>query len=346
MKNFLLILATCALLLLLLVMVPSGEDEKSGDSPSRTAIPISIYQVKSQAFWDEALALGTLRAWESVDITASVPQIVTTISFEDGQVVKKGDVLATLKQAAEQASLKEQQAALIDAQREVRRLENLARQNQVAQTDLDKSRTLATITRHKIEIIEARIADRTIVAPFSGVLGLRRVSEGALVTPGQRLTTLDDLARMRLDFSVPATQLSFLVIGQSIQAVAPAFNEVFEGKISAVDSRIDPVSRSVIARATLENPGMKLPPGLLMEVTVRGPVRQVIVVPEESLESRARDQFLWVVEGEVAHRVEVSIGGRRPGWVEIVAGLNVGDVVVRDGVGLLRGDSPAITVVE
>jgi membrane fusion protein (multidrug efflux system) len=344
MKVFLLFLAACALLVLLLM--PTRESEQSSDKSSRAAVPVTIYQVKPLDFWDEALALGTLRAWESVDITASVSQIVTSISFEDGQVVKKGDVLATLKQAAEQASLKEQQAALTDAQREVRRLENLARQNQVAQTDLDKSRTLATVTRHKIEQIEARLADRTIVAPFSGVLGLRLVSEGALVTPGQRLTTLDDLARMRLDFSVPATQLGFLVIGQSIQAVSPAFDEIFEGKISAVDSRIDPVSRSVIARATVENPEMKLPPGLLMEVTVKGPVRQVIVVPEESLESRARDHFLWVVEGEVAHRIRVSIGGRRPGWVEIVTGLNAGDVVVRDGVGVLRGDSPAVTVVE
>jgi membrane fusion protein (multidrug efflux system) len=344
MKYFLLFLAACALLVVLLM--PTREDGQSSDSSSRAAVPVTIYQVKPQGFWDEALALGTLRAWESVDITTSVSQIVTAISFEDGQVVKKGDVLATLKQTAEQASLKEQQAALTDALREVQRLENLARQNQVAQTDLDKSRTLATVTRHRIEEIEARLADRTIVAPFSGVLGLRLVSEGALVTPGQRLTTLDDLARMRLDFSVPATQLNFLVIGQSIQAVAPAFDQVFEGVISAIDSRIDPVSRSVIARATVENPEMKLPPGLLMEVTVKGSVRQVIVVPEESLESRARDHFLWVVEGEVAHRIKVSIGGRRPGWVEIVTGLNAGDVVVRDGVGVLRGDSPAVTVVE
>ena len=344
MKYFLLFLAACALLVVLLM--PTLEDGQYSDSSSRAAVPVTIYQVKPQDFWDEALALGTLRAWESVDITTSVSQIVTTISFEDGQVVKKGDVLATLKQAAEQASLKEQQAALTDALREVQRLENLARQNQVAQTDLDKSRTLATVTRHRIEEIEARLADRTIVAPFSGVLGLRLVSEGALVTPGQRLTTLDDLARMRLDFSVAATQLNFLVIGQSIQAVAPAFDQVFEGVISAIDSRIDPVSRSVIARATVENPEMKLPPGLLMEVTIKGPVRQVFVVPEESLESRARDHFLWVVEGEVAHRIKVSIGGRRPGWVEIVTGLNAGDVVVRDGVGVLRGDSPAVTVVE
>ncbi|MEH6583052.1 MAG: efflux RND transporter periplasmic adaptor subunit [Halioglobus sp.] len=346
MRNVLLVLGACiALAAGLWFSIQDGKSTQS-DPTTRDAVPVSSYTVNLQAFQSEASALGTLQAWESIDVSASVSQIVTRISFEDGQHVKKGDVLAMLKQDAEQASLREQQAALADAQREVKRLENLARKNQVAQTDLDKSRTLATITRHKIEEIEARIADRTIIAPFSGVLGLRRVSTGALVTPGQRLTTLDDLSRMRLEFSVPATLLGFLTLGQVVESRAPAFEQSFQGTITAIDSRIDPVSRSILARATLENPELKLRPGLLMEVTVKGAQRQVFLVPEESLVSRSRDHFLWRIDGNVAHRVQVNIGGRRPGWVEITAGLTPGDVVVRDGVGRLQGEAPEITVVE
>jgi membrane fusion protein, multidrug efflux system len=321
--------------------VPVGRD-----NPRAVAVPVSAYTATLQSFQDETSALGTLKAWESVDISASVSQIVTAITFEDGQHVTRGTVLATLKQGAEQASLREQQAALLDARREVQRLENLARQNQVAQNELDKSRTAATIIQYRIEEIEARLTDHTITAPFSGMLGLRLVSEGALVSPGQRLTTLDDLSRMRLDFSVPATRLGSLALGQSVSAKSPAFSRSFSGEITAIDSRIDPVSRAVLVRATLQNPDMLLRPGLLMEVVVKSGARQALLVPEESLQSRSSQHFLWLIEDDTARRIKVEIGGRQPGWVEIRAGLETGSVIVRDGVHVLRGDKPAVNVVE
>ena len=313
---------------------------------SRPAVPVTVIRVEAQDFQDEVSALGTLQAWESVDISASVSQIVTVISFEDGQQVQKGDVLALLKQGAEQASLRELQASLQDARREVRRLENLASKNQIAQTELDKARTQEEITNHQIEEVEARIADRSIVAPFSGVLGLRQISEGALVTPGQRLTTLDDITRMRLAFNVPATLLGFLQVGQQVHARAPAFEQTFVGTISALDSRIDPVARAIGARAVLENPQFALRPGLLMEVTIKAPRRQALLVPEESLESRALAQYVWKIEGDSARRSLVTVGARVPGWVEILQGLQEGDEVVRDGLGHLRGERVPVTRVE
>jgi membrane fusion protein (multidrug efflux system) len=302
--------------------------------------------VQAQEFADQVTALGTLRAWESVDISASIAQKITGIYFDDGQQVTRGDVLATLKQDEEQATLRELQASLVDARREVRRLENLAKKNQVAQTELDKARTLEEVTGHRIEEVQARLADHTIVAPFSGVLGLRQVSEGALVVPGQRLTTLDDISRMRLEFSVPATRLKFLEPGGQVRATTPSFNEEFAGVITAIDSRIDPVARSIIARAELDNPRQLLRPGLLMEVTLVGAPRRTLLVPEESLQSRGSQHYLWKLEGDLARRIAVEIGGRAPGWVEIARGLQAGDQVVRDGVGMLSGEAAAVFVVE
>jgi membrane fusion protein (multidrug efflux system) len=345
MKYLLWGLAACAIVAMVLWKLVMDEAPAGGDGGRRDAVPVSAYTATLRSFQDETSALGTLKAWESVDISASVSQIVTSINFEDGQHVTRGDVLATLKQGAEQAILREQQAALLDAKREVRRLENLARQNQVAQTELDKSRTQATILQYKIEEIEARLKDHTITAPFSGVLGLRLVSEGALVSPGQRLTTLDDLSRMRLDFSVPATRLGSLALGQSVSAKSPAFARTFAGEIAAIDSRVDTVSRAVLVRATLENPDMLLRPGLLMEVVVKSEPRQALLVPEESLQSRASEHFLWLIEDATARRITVEIAGRQPGWVEVRAGLDSGSVIVRDGVHMLRGDKPAVNVV-
>ncbi len=314
---------------------------------ARPPVPVTVYTVAAQPFHEEVQALGTLRAWESVDITASVSQIIESLQFADGEQVQKGAVLAVLRQDAEQASRRELQATLADAEREVRRLENLARQNQVAQNELDRARTLASVTRHRIEEVEARIADRTIVAPFAGTLGLRLVSEGALVTAGQRLTTLDDLSRLRLDFTVPESRLGFLRVGQTVTAHTPAFEGSYTGTVTALDSRVDPVARSITARAELLNPGQRLRPGMLLEVVIRGPERQALLVPEESLESRATRHFVWRLDATTgqAQRRAVTIGGRRPGWVEIVGGLEPGDRVVRDGVGRLSGDSAEVRLV-
>lgn len=312
----------------------------------RPPVAVSVVTVQVREFADEVPALGTLRAWESVDISASVAQKVTALYFDDGQQVAKGDVLATLKQGEEQATLRELLASLVDARREVRRLENLAKKNQVAQTELDKARTLQQIIGHRIEEVEARIADRTIVAPFSGVLGLRQISTGALVVPGQRLTTLDDVSRMRLEFSVPATQLTSLAMGGEVRARAAALDQVFIGVITAIDSRIDPVARSVVARAELDNSLQLLRPGLLMEVTLVGASRRTLLVPEESLQSRASQHYLWKLDADTAQRIPVQIGSRAPGWVEITGGLQAGDQVVHDGVGMLSGDEATVIVVE
>ena len=313
---------------------------------ARPPVPVTVESVQVQAFADQVSALGTLRAWESVDISATIAQKITELHFDDGQRVAQGDVLALLKQDGEQAMLQELQASQQDARREVGRLENLAKKNQVAQNELDKARTLVAVTGHRIEEVQARISDRTIIAPFSGVLGLRQVSEGALVTPGQRLTTLDDLSQLRLEFNVPAIQLGLLKPGQAVAARTPALDRVFEGEITAIDSRVDPVSRSITARARLDNPDGLLRPGLLMEVVLTGNARQALLVPEESLQSRASSHFLWKLDGDTARRVPVKIGGRIPGRVEVTEGLEPGDKVVRDGVGMLSGDAAAVIVVE
>lgn len=324
----------------------AGPAETAAPRP-RPMVPVTAYAALPLPFNDQIQALGTLRAWESVDITASVSQIIESLGFDDGQQVEQGAVLARLRQAAEQASRRELQATLADAEREVRRLDNLARQNQVAQNELDRARTLVSVTRHRIEEVESRIADRTIVAPFAGTLGLRLVSEGALVTAGQRLTTLDDLSRLRLDFTVPERELGFLQVGQAVVARTAAFTDTYRGTITALDSRVDPVARSITVRAELVNPGQRLRPGMLLEVVVSGPEREALLVPEESLQSRASQHFVWLLDADAgqALRREVSIGGRRPGWVEILAGLEPGDRVVRDGVGRLSGESAGVRLV-
>lgn len=321
-------------------------DGPASEGPGmRRAAPVTVVEVSRQSFRDRIPALGTLQAWESIDISSSVSQIIESLNFEDGERVEKGRVLATLRQDAERAALRELRARLEDARREVRRLENLARKNQVAQTELDTAETEVQVLQHQISEVQARIADRTIVAPFSGVLGLREVSEGALVSAGQRLTTLDDISRMRLQFTVPARYLGVLQPGMTVIARSTAFSDEFVGELTAVGSRVDPVARAISARAEIPNEDGRLRPGLLMELELAGEERDVIMVPEESLQSRAERHFVWVVEGDEARRTEVSIVDRVPGWVVVDSGVEVGESIVRDGVVRLSGNVMPIRVV-
>jgi membrane fusion protein (multidrug efflux system) len=321
---------------------------EQGRRPPRGPVPVTALTLEEQPFQSRVQALGTLRAWESVIITASVAETVAELHFEDGEYVERGNRLVTLQQEQERAALVEQQEVLAEQEREVQRLVNLARQNQVAQTELDQRRTLAAIARSRIEQQKAQIEDRNISAPFAGVLGLRQVSPGALVEPGDIITTLDDVTRMRLDFTVPARFLRFLQPGQQIEGTTAAYIQAFSGQLTAVDSRVDPVNRAVTARAAFDNKEGLLRPGLLMQVTVLGDRRMALLVPEESLVSRASEHFVWQIDSDNARarRVSVEIGDRRPGWVEVVNGLQPGDRIVRDGVGRLRGNSSDVRVLD
>ena len=323
-----------------------GGQSDDGPRRDRPAAPVTVVEVESRSFKERIPALGTLQAWESIDITAPVSQRITGLNFEDGQTVEKGQVLATLRQESEQASLRELSARLADARREVKRLTDLARKNQVAQTDLDSATTEVEVLQHQLSELEARVADLTIVAPFSGVLGLREVSEGALASIGQRLTTLDDISRMRLQFTVPARYLGVLQPGMTVIARSAAFKEPFVGQLSAVGSRVDPVARAITARAMVPNEDGLLRAGLLMEIEITGESTTVLMVPEESLQSRAARHFVWKVDGEQALRTEVTIGARIPGWVVILDGVSEGEQIVRDGVIRLSGNAMPVRVVQ
>jgi len=184
-----------------------------------------------------------------------------------------------------------------------------------------------------------------IAAPFDGVLGLRQVSPGSLVTPGTVITTLDDVSRIKLDFSVPERNLSALATGQAIIATSDAFpGEQFRGAITSVGSRVDPVSRSLAARAEFDNPDNKLRQGMLLEVQLQQASRQALQVPELSLQQVGQQAFVFVVgaDDKVA-QVPVRIGARRPGWVEILGGVKAGDRVVVDGIVKLK---PGAKIIE
>jgi membrane fusion protein (multidrug efflux system) len=315
-----------------MVILLSGTDGSLAAPPT----PVIVAVVKSVPFEDRIEALGTLRANESVLLTASVTETITALHFDDGDRVEQGMVLAEMTSAEEHALLEEAKALAAEAERQYRRVKSLESQGTAAKSLLDERRREWQTAKARLIAIESRLADRLIKAPFSGVVGLRNISVGALVEPGDPITSLDDDSIMKLDLGVPSVYLSELRPGMPILASTRAFGErAFHGDVSSIDSRVDPVTRSVQVRALLPNPERLLKPGMLMQVTLRNKLRDTLVIPEAALMPFGRDQFVLRVvpdgEGHKAEKRQIRIGSRRPGEVEILDGLQAGDRVITHG---------------
>ncbi|MEE4243808.1 MAG: efflux RND transporter periplasmic adaptor subunit [Kangiellaceae bacterium] len=297
---------------------------------------VIVAPVEQKDFVDEVEALGTLRANESVSLTSIVTERVVKVHFNDGQRVKRGDVLVEMDDSEEQALLEEEQSRLKEANLQVKRLEPLAARSATTQADLDVQRREVETAMARMQAIRSRIQERKILAPFDGVLGLRNISVGAITQPGNVITTIDDDSVMKLDFSIPAVYLSEITPGLSIDASSRAYSDqMFGGKVSSVDSRIDPVTRSVVVRALIDNKSKKLKPGLLMRVSLAANPRQALIIPEEALIPMANLFHVMVVEktanGYTARKQQVTIGARRKGEVEVLTGLSTSDKVITHG---------------
>lgn len=302
----------------------------------RGPAPVTVAAAEVRPLSDRIEALGTLRANESVNLTANVTEIVSDIEFQDGQRVKKGQVLARMEKDETHALLDEAVSTAEEAQRQYERTRQLSTQGAASTAQLDEARRVSETARARQLAIESRIKDRVITAPFDGVIGLRNISAGALVRPGDLIATIDDDAVMKLDFTVPASLLGSLRTGAPIEARAAAFGDrVFSGEVSSVDSRIDPVTRSVIVRATLPNPDRLLRPGLLMAVELLSSPRDALLIPEEAVLPQGRNAFAMTVEessgAPVARRTAITLGTRRDGMVEVLSGLQPGARVITHG---------------
>jgi membrane fusion protein (multidrug efflux system) len=304
--------------------------------PGKGPQPVIISPVTVEFISDRIEALGTAKANEAVNITATITEKISAIRFEDGQKINKGDILAVLEQAEELANLQQAKAVLSERQLALNRLLRLEKRKLAATDDLDRTRLEVTQAKANILALQARIDDRIIRAPFSGLIGLRNISVGALVESGDLITTLDDISTIKLDFTIPAIYLPELKKGLKIKAYSSALGKVeYEGEISSIDTRIDPVSRSVKVRALLPNPDSEINPGKLLQIDLLRNTREALLIPEAALLPEGDKQFVMVtVKKEGADSVakrQLEIGTRLPGKVEVLSGLTAGEFVVTHG---------------
>ena len=283
-------------------------------------------------------ALGTVRANESVTLTANLTDTIRRVNFEDGDYVEAGTVLVELTSEEEEAQLAEARANLEEAERQLRRLVDLDKEGIAAASDVDEARSGAAAAQARLDTVVARLEDRLIRAPFSGVLGFRDVSPGTLLTPGDAITTLDDITQIKLDFTVPETVLGQMRAGHKILArTASAGQREYEGTVRTVGSRVDPITRAAVVRALIGNEDRTLRPGMLLTVAVVTEERSALVVPDRSVVQSGDRTIIYVIDDErKAEARRVDLGIRQSGFVEIATGLDEGEMVVTEGVIKLR----------
>ena len=326
--------------MLLLLSCSNGTDSAAAGPPRNQATRVVVAEIREQRFIDEVQALGTALANESVEIKSRIPSLITVIAFEEGQFVAKGDLLLELENREIRAQVAVADAELKETQSIYDRNRSLIDTQAISVSNLEQLQAAMHVDEANVEAAKARLANTVIRAPFAGQIGLRRISPGSFVDTQTVITTLDDTRTIKLEFSVPETFVPALSLGMEIAAESLVYpDRLFHGSVSSIDTRLDPVSRSIQVRALIPNEDDVLKPGMFLSVNLKRDRGDVLVAPEEAIVPEGSAQFVFLVNGDTVKQQRVELGRRIPGSVEIVSGVQSGDIVITEGTQKVREGS-------
>jgi membrane fusion protein (multidrug efflux system) len=295
---------------------------------------------------EQVTAVGTIFSNEAVTVSSEIPGRLQEIHFQEGQPIDKGAPLFTLEDSVYRAQLADAEAKLKLAEQTHKRRTTLLSSQYATAQSADESASAVAVNTAAVELARVQLEKAHITAPFSGIVGLRRVSVGEYITAGQALVNLEAIDPVKADFRVPEKFLPAIRVGQTIRIKVDAFpGGSFEGKVYAIDPRLDVAGRSLLVRAVVPNGDQRLRPGLFARVTVLLQLKEdALTVPEQAIVPQGDSQFVFKIMDGKAHLTKVITGTRRDGRVEIVDGLAAGDQVVTAGQLKIR-DGSAVSIV-
>lgn len=347
-RHFFLVVALAAVVLMLVVgglKLAFGAKDKQGAGGGGRATNVAQLVVGQRPFTDRIEVLGAAKGRQSVTITSNTAEMITAVHFTDGQAVSRGQVLVELKADQENAGISEAKARLAQAERDYQRWKTLADKGVAPRATAEQYLAAYETAKAVVGSAQAQKLDRVIRAPFSGRVGISDVAPGTLISPGTAIVSLDDVSVIRVDFSVPDRYLSTLRVGLPIAARPDALpGETFQGRIAQIDTRIDPATRAIKARAEFPNANGRLKPGMLVKVTIDQGVRTAVAVPEAAVQFEGTQASVYRVakgpKGMIARRTDVDTGIIQDGFVEIRSGLKPGDKIVGDGLNRVQDGAP------
>ncbi len=325
------------------------------DAKPAGPVPVEARQVQLRTLSDDAQAVGSLRAHQSVVLKPESAGRIVKLGFQDGQRVRRGQVLIQLDDSLQAAQLQQAEAQSHIARTQLQRNKELLAQGFVTASALDQAQATLDVAEAQVALAKAQLQRMRVVAPFDGVAGIRSVSLGDYVKDGAELVSLEDSSTVWVDFRLPERDAPRVRPGQMLHVSLDALpGRQFEARVQALDAQLDAAGRSLLVRAQVLKPGPELRSGLFARVRLSLAERaQAVVVPEEALVPQGGKQYLIKLvpgpdgQGQVAKRLEASLGLRVPGLVEITEGLKAGDWVVTAGQAkLMRGDGQPVKRVD
>jgi len=310
----------------------AAAQRQGGGRANRGPAAVETAKASALRLSDDVKALGTLLSDESVAIAPETSGRVAKVMFADGAKVEKGTPLFQFDADLARSDLAEFRARLQLAEASYARNQKLRQSGNVAQSAYDEALSARDVARAAVDAAQVRLDKLTISAPFPGTLGFRSVSEGAYVTAGTPLVQLDKTDMLQVSFAVPELQQGAVTAAKAVIFTADALpGETFTAVISALNPAIDVNGRALQVRAQADNASGKLRPGLLVRVTVKGPEREAVMVPEAAIVQRAAGAVLYVLDGDKVSEVKVRLGKRADGQVEVLDGVKPGQEVVTAG---------------
>jgi len=305
-------------------------------------VSVKATTVKFAEFKDSIEAIGTARANEQVLLTSKYADFVEQIFFKDGQLVKKGDILIRLNNQEEIAKVSELEANLSESVAQLTRFQELLSSKATSKSLVDQQEAKTKAITAQLQSARTNLNDLSIKAPFDGILGFREVSLGAYINAGSVITSLDDLSIIKVDFTLPERFLPTIRLGQSVKALNTAYkNQQFIGVISSIDTRVNPITRTMKIRAEIPNANLALRPGMLLSIEVERQVETLLQLPESAIIPIEDKHFVFVISAgndqlKTVTRKRITIGRRLPGIVEVVGGVKQGEHIVTEGALKLR----------
>lgn len=333
---------------------PQGASGSAGRNGASSKPPsVEVASVEVTRLIDDTQAVGSLRSRRSVVLRPEVSGRITRLNFTDGQRVRKGQVLVQFDDQLQQAQVLQSQAELSIALANQKLNQELVAQNFVSQRSLDESAANLQVAQARLALAKATAARLKIVAPFDGIAGIRQVSAGDYLKDGADIVNIEDIEAIYVDFRLPERFQAKLKRGQTAMLNIDALpGQQYMAQIQAIDPLIDVNGRSVGIRACIDNRQLQLRPGMFARVnTVFGARDNARVIPEEAIVPQGGKQFvIKLLKGpseqtRTTQRVEVQVGLRTPGKVEILDGLAPGDTVITTGQQRVQRDGTVVTVV-
>jgi membrane fusion protein (multidrug efflux system) len=312
----------------------------------RGPVGVEVAKARTEALTEEILAVGNLRANESVMVRPEIAGRVVQIGFAEGARVRQGELLVELDRSVLLAQVEQARAELDLSKANFERTADLAERKFVSQSAKDQAAANLSVQEAKLRLAEAQLSKTRIFAPFSGVVGLRNFSVGDYIREGADLVAIEDVSRMKVDLRLPERFLGDLRIGQAIEVRVDAHPQrLFRASLAALDAQVSADGRALMARGALDNPDSLLRSGMFVRARIVLKEKPAaVMVPEEAIYPMGSDTYVYrVVDGKAA-RSRVVTGLRRAGFVEIVQGVAAGDVVVTAGQIKIQRDGTEVRV--